>query len=159
MKIRDFESLISQSTGVEAINKLFSCKGGDKGISAVLVLRLSYFQEKLQSILRAYVKAKEELIGRFAIRDDQGNIKTDDKGGIMISPSRIMDFNKDFNEFLATDVDEALGLSGDNVFNRLGVSFEDIKIAIEENQLSPNDITPCLPFLKIVGFEYTDDLV
>lgn len=155
MKIRVFESLLTQGGG-EAIKKLFSCKSGDDGVSAVLVLRLSYFQAKLQEIFKAYVKAKEELVLRFAEKDEQGVVKTTDKNNIVISPSKIEEFSRAFDAFLETDIEEALGLEEGKAFNRLSVSFDDMKSAIKGNQLSPNDITPCLPFINIIGFEYSE---
>lgn len=79
-------------------------------------------------------KKRNELILKYAIRDEEGNLIQDENGSVRIDNSDVETFNKEIYEFLNTEID---------------VDLKKISIdKLSELKVSPSDIVSLLDILE-----------
>lgn len=58
---------------------------------------------KINTELEVYNKEKAKLINKYAKKDNEGKLKTDEKGNIILIEKNIQDWNNDISELLAIE--------------------------------------------------------
>ena len=78
----------------------------DEKIPSMVAYKIMKFLKSTDSEEEFYNKKLNEIIEEYALRGDDGKIKTNDKdGGIQIIPSKLEDCKKAIEELQSTDVD------------------------------------------------------
>lgn len=73
-----------------------------KGSLAFKIARLA---RELSKEMETFNTEREKILRKYCVKDEDGNLKTNDNGTVQIPPEKISEFNEEFNSLLATEVE------------------------------------------------------
>lgn len=73
-----------------------------KGSLAFKIARLA---RELSKEMETFNAEREKILRKYCVKDEDGNLKTNDNGTVQIPPEKISEFNEEFNSLLATEVE------------------------------------------------------
>ena len=73
-----------------------------KGALAFKIARLA---RELNKEMETFNEQRRKLIDRYGIKDENGNLKTDENGNISVEPDKIAEFNEEFTTLLNTQIE------------------------------------------------------
>lgn len=73
-----------------------------KGSLAFKIARLA---RELNKEMDTFNEQRRKIIEAYCLKDENGNLASDDKGNVQIIPEKIQDFNSEFTNLLSTEVE------------------------------------------------------
>jgi len=133
MKNRDLEDLLS----TDVLERICD----SKNLKPTLILKFAHKKKEVRDVLESYLIAKRALIEPFALKDENNKFKLDQLGNLIIDPSKALEFQKSFHEFLGEET---------------GIDIKPVLVnasVIEDIKLSSNDV---VYVSSIIHFEEDD---
>lgn len=85
---------------VEVLQKL-----GKKDFKAKLAWSIARLLKEAEKEVQGFNEARLKLINKYGIKDENGQLITDDNGNCKIIQENIPDFNKELNDLVDTEVE------------------------------------------------------
>ena len=73
-----------------------------KGSLAFKIARLA---RELDKEMKTFNEERQKLLQRYCVKDENGELKTDDNGMVRVESDKINDFNEEFSSLLETEVE------------------------------------------------------
>ena len=73
-----------------------------KGSLAFKIARLA---RELNKEMETFNEQRRKIVNEYSLKDENGEVKTDEHGNIQITPDRIQEFNTEFTNLLNTEVE------------------------------------------------------
>ena len=73
-----------------------------KGSLAFKIARLA---RELSKEMETFNAERQKLLQKYCIKDENGELKTNDNGTVQVEPNKINEFNEEFSSLLETEVE------------------------------------------------------
>lgn len=103
-----------------------------------VTLQLSRIVSKLETEQVEFEKSRRKLISRLADKDENGEIKVDDKGNVSFSEEALKEFNESYLEMIEEEIETGFEPLSFSIFEKCG-----------EVAKTPNDISWIIPLLSM----------
>lgn len=84
-------------------------KLAQKDFKAKLAWSIARLLKAAEKEIQEFNETRMNLINKYGMKDEQGELVTDDSGNCKINPDRINDFTSELNELLNTNVELTSG--------------------------------------------------
>ena len=73
-----------------------------KGSLAFKIARLAH---ELSKEMETFNAERQKLLQKYCVKDENGELKTNDNGTVQVEPDKINEFNEEFSSLLETEVE------------------------------------------------------
>ena len=73
-----------------------------KGSLAFMIARLA---RELSKEMETFNAERQKLLQKYCVKDENGELKTNDNGTVQVEPDKINEFNEEFSSLLETEVE------------------------------------------------------
>ena len=70
-----------------------------------LAFKIARLARELNKEMDTFNEQRRKIIDQYCVKDENGNLVSDDNGNVQIIPEKIQDFNNDFTNLLNTEVE------------------------------------------------------
>ena len=109
-------------------------KLAQQNFKAKLALSIARLLKQVEAEIQIFNTTRIDLVKKYGIKDENGELITDDSGNCTIEDNSLEVFNKELNELLNTEIE-------------INANKIDINL-LEECDFTPSEITALEPFLK-----------
>ena len=102
------------------------------GSAAFRVARLA---RELDNEMKTFNESRRTLVEKYAVRDDNGELKADENGNIQIIPEKVNECNEEFNNLLNSEIEINANKLPNDILNEIKINPQqmmDIMMFVEE---------------------------